>query len=59
MYVPKHIPANCDAPLTGKGDRRCKFAGIVETADGRMVCGHHARLIAADIDKHGPRPAGP
>jgi hypothetical protein len=45
---PKHIPANCDMPLSGSGVRRCKWAGIVETEDGRMVCGHHAKMIAED-----------
>jgi hypothetical protein len=45
---PKHIPANCDMPLSGSGVRRCKWAGTVETEDGRMVCGHHAKMIAED-----------
>lgn len=40
------IPANCDMPLSGRGARRCKWAGIVETEDGRMVCGHHAKMVA-------------
>jgi len=48
MSETKHIPANCDMPLSGRGDRRCKWAGIVETEDGQMVCGHHAKLIAGD-----------
>lgn len=46
---PKHIPANCDMALSGSGFRRCRWAGIVEIEDGRMVCGHHAKMIAEDI----------
>lgn len=45
----KHIPANCDMALSGSGFRRCRWAGIVEIEDGRMVCGHHAKMIAEDI----------
>jgi hypothetical protein len=45
----KRIPANCDMPLSGRGGRRCKWAGIVETEDGRMVCGHHAKMVAEDL----------
>jgi hypothetical protein len=45
----KHIPANCDMPLTGRGGRRCKWPGIVKTVDGRMVCGHHAKMIAEGL----------
>ena len=46
MAETKHIAANCDMPLSGTGGRRCKWAGIVETKHGRMVCGHHAKMIA-------------
>ena len=46
MSETKHIPDNCNIPLSGSGFRRCKFAGIVETDDGRMVCGQHAKSIA-------------
>ena len=48
MSESKHIPANCDMPLNGSGGRRCKWAGIVETEGGRMVCGHHAKMITGD-----------
>ena len=48
MSETKRIPANCDMPLSGRGVRRCKWAGIVETEDGRMVCGHHSKMIAEE-----------
>ena len=56
MSKNKYIPANCDMPLSGRGDRRCKWAGTVETEDGRMVCGHHAKMFTDEADKHHPRP---
>jgi len=59
MTATKHIPANCDRPLSGSGLRRCKWAGIVETEDGRMVCGHHAKMIAEDTRGAPPATAGP
>ena len=49
MSETKLIPANCDMPLSGRGGRRCRWAGIFETEDGRMVCGHHARMIAEEL----------
>ena len=57
MSETRQVPANCNMPLTGKGDRRCRWAGTVETEDGRMVCGHHAKVIAADLDKRRQRPS--
>jgi len=56
MSKTKYIPDNCNVPLSGKGARRCKYAAIVETRDGRMVCGHHAKMIADDLDRHDPPP---
>jgi len=56
MSETKHIAANCNMPLSGRGDRRCRWAGTVETEDGRMVCGHHAKVIADEADKAHPRP---
>ena len=55
MSETKYIPANCNMPLSGRGDRRCRWAGTVETEDGRMVCGHHAKVIADEADKAHPQ----
>ena len=56
MSENKFIPDNCDIPLMGRGDRRCKKAGTVETKDGRMICGHHAKMIADEIIEERPGP---